>query len=444
MKPIGVKEEKALAIVRRLAEHGFKAYLAGGCVRDHVLGVPAKDYDIATDARPQTVQKLFEHTVAVGAHFGVIVVVLEGDRFEVATFRADEPYLDGRHPSSVRFGTLEEDAKRRDFTINGMYYDPNADRVIDLVGGMEDLRAGKIRAIGDANQRFEEDRLRMLRAVRFAARLNFEIEEQTLVAIQRNAPLIKSVSAERIGEEFVRILTEGGAARGVDLLRQTKLMREVMPEMLELEGCEQPANFHPEGDVYRHTLLALSMLGQGCSETLAFGTMLHDIAKPRCRAINGGKITFYGHSEVGAEMARAILRRLRRPKAVEDRVAYLVRYHLRPCMAPRMREATLKRMVMEEGFSELLELCLLDALASNSYLGYYHLCRQAMEACRTQKAKPPRLLTGHDLIALGLEPGPDVGKLLREVEDLQLEGKLKDRAQALAYAEERIANLKLQ
>jgi poly(A) polymerase len=433
------KEAKALAIIRRLREQGFEAYLAGGCVRDRLLGAPAKDYDIAADARPDVVRRLFDQTVAVGARFGVIIVVMDGEQFEVATFRADAPYLDGRRPSDVRFGSIEEDARRRDFTINGMYLDPQSERVIDLVGGMSDLRAGKIRTIGRPDERFAEDRLRMIRAIRFAARLSFAIDPATLAAIQAQAHAVKVVSAERIGEELTRILTEGGPAVGMELLRGSGLMGELLPEMLALEHCEQPANFHPEGDVYRHTMLALSMLEPGCAETLAFGVLLHDIAKPRCRALSDNRVTFYGHCEHGAEMAREILRRLRRPRAVEERVAYLVRYHLRLCMAPRMRQATLKRMLVEDGFNNLLELSLLDALASNSYLGYYHFCRRALADLDGQKPRPSRLVTGHDLIAAGLTPGPRLGEILREIEDLQLEGTLTDREQALAYVRQRLA-----
>ncbi len=440
MSALESKEEKARVIIRHLRENGFAAYLAGGCVRDKLLGASAKDYDVATDARPDVVSRLFEQTIAVGARFGVIIVVLDGDQFEVATFREDAPYVDGRRPSDVRFGTIEEDVRRRDFTINGMYLDPDSGRVIDLVGGMRDLRAGIIRTVGVPQERFGEDRLRMLRAIRFAARLGFIIEPATLAAIRALAHSVTVVSAERIGEELVRILTEGGAAVGVELLRDSALMQALLPEMLALEECEQPANFHPEGDVYRHTLLALSMLGRGCTETLAFGVMFHDIAKPQCRAVAGDKVTFYGHSEQGAQTASQILRRLRRPRAVEERVAYLVRHHLRLCMAPRMRQATLKRMLVEDGFKELLELSLLDALASNSHLGYYHFCRKALAALESEKAPPPRLVTGHDLIAAGVAPGPRLGEILREIEDLQLEGQLSDREQALAYLRQRLAS----
>lgn len=431
------KENKALAIIERLRQAGFAAYLAGGYVRDRVLGLKAKDFDIATDARPEVVQRLFDNTIAVGARFGVIMVIIDGGQFEVATFRADAAYLDGRRPSAVSFGTIEEDVQRRDFTIGGMYYDPATDRVIDLVGGMRDLRLGIIRAIGDVYQRFEEDHLRMLRAVRFAARLDFAIDPATYAAIKRSAPSISHIAAERIGEEAVMIMTEGGAARGLDLLVESGLCAVVIPEVLELIGCDQPPNFHPEGDVYRHTRLMLSMLARGCGETLAFGALLHDIAKPRTHAVDSnGKITYYGHTEQGANVAAEIMRRLRRPRAVQDQVAYLVRYHLRLCMAPRMRRATLKRMLAEDGFDELLELSRLDALASSSYLGFYHFCRQAMATMSGEEIRPPRLINGDDLIGMGFRPGPEFKHILTDIEDLHLDGALTNRDDALRYVRE--------
>ena len=427
------RESEARASVRRLRDAGFVAYLAGGCVRDRVLGVAAKDYDIATDARPEVVQSLFDNTVAVGAKFGVILVVSGSDEFEVATFRADAHYVDGRRPSSVRFGTIEEDAARRDFTINGMFFDPEKERVIDLVGGMRDLRAGIIRAIGDPRERFSEDRLRMLRAVRLAARLNFTIEPATWKAITESAATVGIISAERIGEEIVMALTEGAPARAMDLMLHSGLMRAVLPEVAQLVGVEQPNNFHPEGDVYVHTRLALSMLEPGCSETLAFGTLLHDIAKPQCRTQHDGKVTFFGHTERGAEMATEILRRLKRSRFVQERVAYLVRHHLRLCMAPRMRPATLKRMLAEEGFAELMELSRLDALASSSYLGFYHFCKAAIREFGHEEIKPAPLIGGNDLIAMGFTPGPRFKTILKEVEDRQLDGELRSREDALDY-----------
>ncbi len=431
------KEKKALAIIERLRARGFVAYLAGGCVRDRLLGVPAKDYDVATDARPEIVQDLFQDTIAVGARFGVIVVVIAGDAFEVATFRADAPYVDGRRPSSVRFGTVEEDARRRDFTIGGMYFDPATERVIDLVGGMRDLRAGVIRAIGKAGERFEEDHLRVLRAIRFATRLNFEIESATWAAMRRAAPKVASLAAERVGEEIAAIMTSGRAARGLDLMRDSAVLEVVMPEVPPMIGCAQPRNFHPEGDVYRHTWLALSMLEAGCAETLAFGVLLHDVAKPPCRAEQGGKMTFYGHTERGAEMAQAMLRRLRRSRFVQERVAYLVRNHLRLVMAPRMRRATLRRMLAEDGFGELLELSRLDALASSSNLGFYYFCARALAELGREEIRPPRLVGGDDLIAMGFAPGPQFKSILKDVEDQQLDGALASRGEALEYVRAR-------
>lgn len=435
---ISRKETKALAIIDRLRRAGFVAYLAGGCVRDRILGVPAKDYDIATDARSEVVQHLFENTIAVGARFGVIMVVLDGDHFEVATFRADAEYIDGRHPSAVRFGAIEEDAKRRDFTINGMYYDPARDLIIDIVGGRRDLRAGVVRAIGDPAARFEEDHLRILRAIRFGARLGFTIEPQTAAAMRHSAASLSRIAAERIGDELVMILTEGGAAPGLDLLVSRGAAQIILPEVLPLRGCPQPANFHPEGDVYRHTRLMLSMLPRGCAETLAFGVLFHDIAKPECFALDEatGKMTYYGHTDRGAEVAAEALRRLKRPRFVQDRVAYLVRYHLRMTMAPRMRPATLKRMLAEDGFDELLELSRIDALGSNSYLGFYHFCRRVRAEAAAVETPHRPLIAGNDLIRLGFTPGPIFKQILREVEDLQLDGALQTPDDALRYVQE--------
>ena len=427
------REHKALYIVRRLSDAGFRAVLAGGCVRDRILGIEPKDYDIATDARPEVVQKMFDHTVAVGARFGVIAVILDHDQIEVVTFRADAPYEDGRRPSAVRFGTIEEDAIRRDFTVGGMYYDPATDRVIDLVGGMWDLRAGIIRAIGNPYDRFDEDHLRILRAARFAARLNFTIEPATWAAMKRAAPTIIGVAAERIGEELVRLMTEGGAARGMDFLLESGLMQLLLPEVVEMAACGQQDNFHPEGDVYTHTRMAVAMLPAGCSETLAFAILLHDIAKPRTRAVQGDKITFYGHTDQGAVMAAEIMARLKRSRDRQERVAYLVRNHLRLCMAPRMRPSTLKRMLAEDGFDELMQVAFMDAMASSSHLGFWHFCRNAMQTMTAAEIRPPRLIGGDDLKAMGFAPGPRFKAILKDVEDQQLDGALATRDDALEY-----------
>jgi poly(A) polymerase len=430
---VSEKEQKARGIVSRLVDAGFRAVFAGGCVRDRILGVEPKDFDIATDARPEVVLKLFEHTVAVGAKFGVIAVVVGDDQFEVATFRADAAYLDGRRPSAVRFGAIEEDAIRRDFTIGGMFYDPIADRMIDLVGGMRDLRAGIIRAIGNPDERFEEDHLRILRAIRFAARLNFTIEPATWAAMIRSAKKITQIAAERIGEEIAMMMTEGGAARAMDLMMDSGLMNLLLPEVVEMRGCAQPENFHPEGDVYTHTRIGVAMLPAGCTETVAFGILLHDIAKPRCRAETGDKVTFYGHVEQGAVMAAEMLARLKRSRDVQERVAYLVKNHLKLCMAPRMRPATLKRMLAEDGFDELMEVAFMDAMASSSYLGFWHFCKHAMSTMTAQEIRPPRLIGGEDLKELGFTPGPRFKAILKDVEDQQLDGILATRDDALEY-----------
>jgi poly(A) polymerase len=427
------KEQKAVSIVRRLVDSGFRAVFAGGCVRDRILGVEPKDYDIATDARPEVVLDLFDHTVAIGAKFGVIGVLVGDDLCEVATFRADAEYTDGRRPSSVRFGTIEEDAIRRDFTVGGMFYDPMADRLIDLVGGMRDLSAGIIRAIGNPYDRFDEDHLRILRAARFAARLNFTIDPATWAAMKRAAPTITGIAAERIGEEIVMMMTEGAAARAMDLMMDSGLLQIILPEIVKMRGCEQPENFHPEGDVYTHTRIGVAMLPANCSETVAFGILLHDIAKPKCRAVVGDKVTFYGHVDDGAVIATEMLARLKRSRAVQERVAYLVKNHLKLCMAPRMRPSTLKRMLAEDGFDELMDVAFMDAMASSSYLGFWHFCRNAMATMTQAEIRPPRLIGGEDLKQLGFTPGPRFKEILKDVEDHQLDGALETREAALEY-----------
>jgi poly(A) polymerase len=433
-------EHRARSIVDTLTRAGFRAYLAGGCVRDRVLGVEPKDFDIATDARPEVVEEIFDHTIAVGARFGVIAVIIDGDTFEVATFRADAEYVDGRRPSAVRFGTIEEDAKRRDFTIGGMYYDYATDRVIDLIGGMRDLRAGIIRAIGDPYARFDEDHLRILRAARFAARFGFQIDPATWAAMKRSAPSIVAIAPERIGAELVMLMTEGGAARGMDILFESGLMNILLPEVVAMRGCGQPENFHPEGDVYVHTRLAASMLAPGCSETVAFGILFHDISKPQTRAEADGKVTFYGHTDIGAEIASSIMARLKRSRFTQERVAYLVRNHLRLCMAPRMRPATLKRMLAESGFDELMDVALMDTFASSSYMGYWNFCRRAIDSMTPDEIRPPRLVGGDDLIAMGLSPGPRFKAILKDVEDQQLDGVLSTHESAIDYIRERYLN----
>jgi poly(A) polymerase len=422
--------ELATRIVRRLRDAGYEAYLAGGCVRDELLGRQASDFDVATSAPPEAVQGLFRRTVPVGAKFGVILVVEEGTSFEVATFRSDEAYVDGRRPSRVHFGSAEEDARRRDFTLNALFLDPDTGAVVDFVGGERDLRAGIIRAIGDASVRIAEDRLRMLRAVRLAARLAFVIEPATRAAIVAAAPTITDMAAERIGDEIAMILTEGAARRGLELLEETGLLGHVLPEVARLRGVAQPPDFHPEGDVWVHTLLVLGQLPAGVPEPLALGALLHDIGKPDTAGVHQGRITFYGHTRRGAEMAVAICQRLRRSRATWERVAYLVRNHLRLVQAPDMRLSTLKRMLREEGFDELLELARIDALASNRDLRYVEFCARRRTELAQEEIRPPRLLGGDDLRALGYPEGPRVGEILRALEEAQLEGEVRTRAEA--------------
>jgi poly(A) polymerase len=424
--------ERAFFIVQRLRQEGHEAYFAGGCVRDMLLDKRPQDYDIATSARPEDVQRLFGETIPVGAQFGVILVLIESQPFEVASFRHDGPYLDGRRPSHVRYGSLEEDVRRRDFTINGMVYDPVADRVIDLVEGGQDLKQRRIRAIGEPARRFEEDRLRMLRAVRFAAGMNFTIEDATFAAIQRAAPTITDIAWERIGDEITRILIEGGARRGFELLDESGLLKVLLPEIDALKGTRQSPDYHPEGDVFNHTMLLLSHL-EAPSDTLAYGCLLHDVAKPLCFRQEDERITFYGHTDKGAAMAEEILKRLKRSRAVAERVSYLVRNHLRHVQAPRMRLSTLKRFLREEGIDELLELTRIDALSSNGDLRYYHFCQERLAGLKEEEIRPAPLVRGGDLIALGYTPGPLFAEILRDVEDKQLGGELTSREQALDW-----------
>jgi poly(A) polymerase len=424
--------DKAIAIVKRLRENGYESYLAGGCVRDMLLNKPPQDYDITTSAKPDAITEIFPQTVPVGAQFGVMLVVVDGEPFEVATFRHDGPYLDGRHPSEVRYGSLREDILRRDFTINGMVYDPIDDHVIDLVEGEKDLERRSLRAIGDPRERFAEDRLRMVRAVRLAASLDFTIEEKTLAAIGALAPTLGQISWERIGEETTRILTEGGARKGFELLDATGLLSQIMPEVAAMKGVEQSPDYHPEGDVFTHTMLLLSHM-QAPAETLAYGCLLHDVGKPPCLRREGERLTFYGHTEKGAEMAGEILKRLKRSRATWERVGYLVRNHLRHTQAPNMRLSTLKRFLGEEGIDELLELTRIDALSSNGDLQYYRFCRQKLEEFKEEEIHPAPLLRGRDLIELGFLPGPGFSEILKQVEEAQLGGELSSREQALAW-----------
>lgn len=433
------QKEKAIAIVKSLREAGYESYLAGGCVRDMLLGKTPQDYDISTSAKPDEVVRIFPKTVPVGAQFGVILVIVEGQPFEVASFRYDGPYLDGRRPAEVRYGSLREDIFRRDFTINGMVYDPVAHQLIDLVGGQSDLDSKLVRAIGTPRSRFEEDRLRMIRAVRFAASLNFSVESETFAAICELAPSITQISWERIGEEVTRILSEGGAKTGFELLDRTGLLKILLPEIDAMKGVEQSPDYHPEGDVFTHTMLTLSHLDSP-TETLAYGCLLHDVGKPVCIRRDEARLTFYGHTEKGAAMAEEVLKRLKRSRATRERVAYLVRNHLRHLQAPQMRLSTLKRFLGEDGIDELLELTRIDALSANGDLQHYRFCMEKLAELKTEEIHPEPLLRGRDLIAMGFSPGPNFQQILKQVEEGQLGGELSSREQAMAWVEKNYGN----
>lgn len=423
----------ASRIVAGLREAGHSAYLVGGCVRDELLGIAAKDYDVATSARPDQVLRLFPDAELVGAHFGVALVRGGGDQVEVATFRSDGVYGDGRHPDEVIFETSpERDALRRDFTINALFRDPFSGEVLDFVGGRRDLRDGIVRAIGDPRARFEEDHLRMLRAVRFAARFRYRIDPDTFHAMGELAPRIHRVSAERVRDELLRILTEGNARAGCELLDGCGLLKEILPEVHAFQGVEQPPEFHPEGDVWTHVMLMLEQMGKATA-SLALGVLLHDVGKPPTFRI-AGRIRFDGHVEVGEEMARAILARLRCSKELTSRVCELVAHHMRFKDVHRMKASTLKRFLRMDGFEEHLELHRLDCLSSNRRLENYQFAKQQWLAMPEEVLHPPRLLTGADLIACGYRPGPLFSRMLRAVEDAQLDGTAVTRDQALLVA----------
>ena len=428
-------EAQARAIVQKLTNAGFTAFYAGGCVRDRLLGITPKDYDIATDAPPETVQRLFPRTVAVGAHFGVICVLEGGHEFEVATFRSDEAYVDGRHPTGVTFSTPRLDAERRDFTINGMFFDPLREEVIDYVGGRADLEARVLRAIGDPAQRFREDRLRLLRAVRFAATFDLQIDPSTWQAVRENAAQIHVVSAERIREELVRIFTHPTRVRGFDLLDASGLMREILPEIEALKGCEQPPQFHPEGDVFVHTRLMLKLLPPDASPTLVFAVLLHDIGKPSTFSLDPaeGRIRFSGHDKVGAEMTLAIMERLRFSREAIDTAVQSVANHMVFKDVKSMRVAKLKRFMAHAHFDEELELHRVDCASSHGMLDNYDFLLQKKAEFANEPLIPPPLINGRDVIALGWKPGPKIGEILEAVQTRQLEGTLTGREEALAW-----------
>jgi putative nucleotidyltransferase with HDIG domain len=430
----------AFEIIQTLRRAGHEALLAGGCVRDYLLGRAPKDHDVATSATPQQVIRLFPGALTVGAHFGVVIVRRGEEQVEVATFRTDGSYKDGRRPESVTFATAGEDARRRDFTVNGLFRDPEDDRILDYVGGRADLEGRILRAIGDPMKRFEEDRLRLLRAVRFATVLGFEIEPETWRAVRALAHLLPTVSAERIRDEFVKILLHPCRQRGFDLLVESGLMAGIMPEVLALKGVQQPPQWHPEGDVFVHTRLMLGLLPGDAPLTLVLGVLLHDIAKPATFTVDeDGRIRFNGHDKLGAEMAGEILRRLRFSNEVIEAVQPVVEHHMAFKDVTRMRKSTLKRMMARPSWPDELALHRVDCLGSNGMLDNYEFMVRKAEEFSSEPLIPRPLLSGHDLIALGWKPGRGVGQALSAVQDAQLEGLVATREAALEWLKGRLA-----
>ncbi len=433
--------ELANSICDALQQHGYQALLVGGCVRDLLLGREAADYDVTTDASPQRVLELFPESLAVGAQFGVVLVRRDSAQVEVATFRRDVGYSDGRHPDRVVYAAKpEDDVSRRDFTVNGLLMRHDSGEVLDFVGGQADLKAGIIRAIGEPDRRFQEDKLRMLRAVRFAARFDYRIESRTLVAIRLRAQEIYAVSAERIREELGKLLTEGAARRGFELLDKSGLLKHVLPEISAMKGVPQPPEYHPEGDVWIHTLLLLQGLPPGSSRTLAWGALLHDVGKPptfRPASLTGDRIRFDSHVEVGVRMAADICRRLRFSNDETHQIQALVANHMKFKDVSQMRRSTLKRFVRLAQFDEHLELHRLDCLASHGRLEAYDTVRDFVSRTPPDQVRPARLLTGDDLSEIGYAPGPDYQKILAAVEDAQLEGVLANRDEAISFVKKR-------
>jgi poly(A) polymerase len=449
----------ALDVIRTLRNRGYQAYLVGGCVRDLLLGREPADYDVSTDATPDEVMRIFPRTLTVGAQFGVVLVPLkslgieacesEADAashphcIEVATFRSDGAYSDGRHPDSVRYtDDPREDVQRRDFTINGLMLDPAeggengrgwASQVLDFVGGRADLQNKVIRTIGDPERRFTEDKLRMLRAVRFAARFEYAIDAATMQSIQRLAPRIAQVSRERVRDELTKMLTEGRAARAFELLDDSRLLPQVLPEVAKMKGVEQPPQFHPEGDVWVHTLLLLKNLPTGASRTLAWGALLHDVGKPPTFRIAPDRIRFDGHVEIGVKMAEQICQRLRMSNDDTEQIMALVANHMKFPEVRRMRESTFKRFIRQPRFDEHLELHRLDCLGSHGKLDLYDFTKEKAESLPPDEVRPEPLISGYDLIKAGYQPGPHFKEILAAIEDAQLEGTLSTRAEALEW-----------
>ena len=437
----------AIDIVKKLNSAGYNALFAGGCVRDEIMGIEPDDYDIATDAHPDEVMAFFEKTVPVGAQFGVVLVVIDDIPFQVATFRSDGRYIDGRHPENVSLSaSAEEDALRRDFTINGLMFDPIAGKLYDYVNGEKDIQDRIIRCIGEPRERFTEDKLRLMRAVRFAARFGYQIEAKTLDAIKELAPTILEVSYERIQMELVKIFTGKNAGTGLQLLRDTGLLAQVLPEVSAMAGVPQPRDFHPEGDVFTHTKLALDNLTKPSEDeiafsisppkpALAFAALLHDVGKPLTFKITD-RIRFYGHNKIGAEIANSICTRLRFSNDEREKIVACVENHMTFMNAHRMKESTLKRLVRRETFLDELALHKADCLASHGKLDNWEFCIRRFEEYSVEEIKPTPLINGHDLINLGYNPGPIFKEILDAVEEAQLDNQINTKEEALKFVME--------
>ena len=433
-----ISPQPSIRLIKNLRRHGYESYWAGGCVRDQLLRRRPSDFDIATSAKPDEVRKLFRKTVAIGKAFGVMLVIEKDVPVEVATFRGEGGYRDGRHPSKIFYATAERDAQRRDFTVNGLFFDPVEKKLIDYVGGRKDLSRKVIRAIGEPEERFREDHLRLLRAVRVATALHFKIEPRTWKAVQKLAPLIKKISAERIREELTKLLCSGRAERGLRLLYESGMLKVLLPEIQAMRGVKHSRDYHPEGDVWVHTLRVMSKLpADRLTPTLAWATLLHDVGKPKTaekkRVKGRWRWRFPGHAETGDRISRKILGRLKWPRAETDQICEMVRNHMTFKDVRAMRLSTLKRLLARPLFPEELELHRADCLGSHRMLKNYQFLKRKQKEMTREIIRPKPLVTGHDLLAMGWEEGPEIGCLLRMVEEKQLEGDLKNREQALAW-----------
>lgn len=427
----------AVQIARMLQQAGHIAYFAGGCVRDDLLGDTPTDFDIATSALPDEVVSIFPQAKGVGAHFGVMIIRMEEVNYEIATFREEYDYADGRRPEAVHFSSPEQDAQRRDFTINGLFKDPQSGEVIDFVHGRQDLESGIIRCIGNPEERFAEDHLRLLRAIRFAARFDYRIDPATWSALCSHSPRLAEISAERIRDEFSKILLHSSRLRGFDMLVESRLMEHIIPEIYALRGCQQPPEYHPEGDVFQHVHLMLEELPRETNLYVVLAVLLHDIAKPATQKWDeeAKRFRFNNHAQIGAQMAEHILRKLRYPNEVIRRVTEVIGHHMDFMHVQQMRQAKLRRFIGREHFEDELALHRVDCLGSHGKLDNWEFLNAEIAALENEPAVPPRLLTGQQLLQLGYPAGKRMGQILRAAQDLQLEGTLRSPEEALSWAQ---------